>query len=303
MENGERRTENREQRTESRNRKTEIGSSSSVLRSLFSALRFPFSVLCFLFSVLCSLFSPPVHAAEPTPAMLKNVGIEPRLGKTVPLSLEFTDASGQTVSLRNYFDGTKPVILVLAYYECPNLCTFVLNGMVEGLQKMSWTAGKEFQIVIVSIDPKETPKLAGEKKKSYLNKYGREGVSGGWRFLVGKEKNIRSLADAVGFKYAYDESIRQYAHAAGLFILTPEGKLARTLFGIQFSPRDLRLALTEASEGKIGTVLDKILLFCYAYDPKASRYVLFASNLMKAGGALTVLALGFALLRLGRKRG
>lgn len=243
-----------------------------------------------------------VFAAEPTLAMLQNVGIEPPLGASLPLELEFTDENGQTVALGQYFKGNRPVILELVYYECPNLCTYLLNGALEGLKGLKWSAGKEFELVAVSIDPNETPDLAAVKKANYLKEYGRPGSESGWHFLTGTEENIQKLAAAVGFRYRYDPEIKQYAHAAGLFVVTPQGKLARTLFGIQFNPRDLRLALLEASEGKMGTVVDRLLLFCYGYDPKASKYVLFAGNAMKAGGAATLLILGFLIYRLGRKK-
>ncbi|MBI4125155.1 MAG: SCO family protein [Deltaproteobacteria bacterium] len=234
--------------------------------------------------------------------MLQNVGIDPKLGTVFPLELEFTDEAGETVTLGKYFKENKPVILELVYYGCPNLCTYLLNGTLEGLKGLKWSAGREFEMVAVSIDPNETPDLASTKKANYLKEYGRSGSETGWHFLTATEANVRQLADAVGFRYQYDPEIKQYAHAAGLFVLTPDGKLARTLFGIQFSPRDLRLALVEASEGKVGTIVDRLLLFCYGYDPKANKYVLFASNAMKAGGAATIFALSFLVYRLGRKR-
>lgn len=242
-------------------------------------------------------------AAEPRPAMLQNVGIDPQLGATIPLELEFTDESGQRVKLANYFNGERPVILALVYYECPNLCTYLLNGTLRGLKGLEWSVGNQFEVVAVSINPNESPDLAKAKKANYLQEYGRPGSEEGWHFLTATEETVQKLAAAVGFRYQYDPEIKQYAHAAGLFVLTPKAKLARTLFGIQFSPRDLRFALVEASEGKVGTIVDQILLFCYGYDPKANRYVLFASNAMKAAGAATIFALGFLIYRLGRDKG
>lgn len=232
------------------------------------------------------------HGTEGTPPALKGVGIHPELGSPLPLELTFTDETANTVSLKNYFDGNRPVLLALVYYECPNLCNHLLDGTVETFKKLDWTVGKEFKFLAVSIDSRETPTLALKKKENYLK---------GGHFLTGKEENIRSLAKAVGFNYYYDEEIQQYAHAAGLFVFTPQGKLARVLNGIQFSPRDLRLALLEASQGKMGTVVDRLLLLCYRYDPHASKYVLFANNLMRGGGAVTLLALGYLIFKMGRK--
>ena len=281
------------------NRKRRHGDTENGKRKTDS--RSPFSVLCFL--CLCSLFSVfSIRAAEPVPPELQGIGITPTLGEMLPLSLTFQNEQGKTVALGSFFKGKKPVILALVYYECPNLCTFLLNGATEGLSKIPMTIGNEFDFVAVSIDPKETPELASQKKEAYLKEYGRPQAAEGWHFLVGQEENIKKLADSVGFSYRYDAQEKQYAHAAAIFMATPDGKVARVLQGIQFNPRDLRLALVESSEGKIGTFTDQVLLFCFRYDPKGSRYGLFASNLMKGAGAATLLFLGFLLIRLRRKK-
>src|ERR1043166_2120049 len=185
--------------------------------------------------------------------LLKRIGLDQRLNETVPLSLKFRDENGQTVQLQRYF-GSKPVVLVLAYYECPMLCTQVLNGLLGSLRKSSLDAGRDFQVVVVSINPTESPALAMAKKRQYLNRYNRPGAEEGWHFLTGDEDSIQALARSVGFRYAYDAEQKQYAHAAGIMVVTPLGKLARYFYGIEYSPKDLRLGLIEASAGKIGTL-------------------------------------------------
>lgn len=244
-----------------------------------------------------------LHAAESLPPELEGIGIDEKAGAPISLDLEFTGEAGERTPLKKFFDGKKPVILSLAYYSCPTLCGFIFNGVVTGLKNLAWSSGKEFEWVNVSIDPKETPELAAAKKQNYLAEYGRSGAEKGWHFLTGDEADIQKLASEVGFHYRYDAEEKQYAHAAGIFIVSPEGKLSRTLYGIDYPARDLRLALTEASQGKIGSVVDRLMLFCYRYDPKAKRYSLYAANLMRAGGVLTVLGLGFLIFRLKRKGG
>ena len=241
------------------------------------------------------------QAHEAVPIELEGIGITEHLGDTIDLNLPFVDESGQAVTLKKYFDGVHPVILTLVYYECPNLCHFLLNGFTDSLNQLAWSAGEQFNIVTVSIDPKEKYLLAGPKKKSHLEIYQRATAANGWHFLTGQEKNIQPLAAQVGFGYRYDADEKQYAHPAAIFILTPTGKISRVLYGITFNPRDLKLALLEATEGKIGTAVDKFLLFCYHYDPKGRKYALFATNLMKGAGAVTVFAVG-SLLLFGKKK-
>ncbi len=239
--------------------------------------------------------------AEPLPKQLEGVGITEHPGARVPLDLEFVAEDGRPVKLSQYISGKKPVILTLNYFRCPMLCTLLLNGMVDGLKELSWTPGKEFEIVTVSFDPLETPKLAMLKKESYITEFGRPAAAAGWHFLTGKEANIKALTGAVGFGYRYDEERQQYAHAAGIFLLTPDGRVARVLYGVVFESRTLKLGLTEAGEGKVGSTTDQALLFCYHYDANAGRYVVAASNLMRLGGAATALVVGVWLVGAWRR--
>lgn len=234
------------------------------------------------------------HAiAAEIPDELKEIKISEHLGDAVSVKdLVFKDEAGKSVHLSDYFHAGKPVILNLTYFECPNLCTFVLNGLVSGMKKLDWVPGKQFEIVTVSINPRETPELAARKKAAYLDAYGKEGVAQGWHFLTGEEPAIKQLAQQVGFGYRYDEKEKQYAHSAAIFALTPEAKISRYLYGVEFQPMDLKLSLLEASNGKIGTVVDRILLFCYRYDPQTHKYSVYLTNLMQASGAGTVLVFG-----------
>ncbi|MDO8643599.1 MAG: SCO family protein [bacterium] len=233
----------------------------------------------------------PLWGAESTPRELKEVGIEEYLGKGIDLNLIFTNESGQTLPLKRYFEKGRPVVLALVYYECPNLCQFLIRGLNESLQRLDWNVGEKFEVVTVSINPEEDDQLAQANRESQLKAYGREGAGDGWHALVGQQANIKALAEQIGFRYKYDKEEEQYAHAAGLFILSPEGKISRVLYGVQFEPRDLKLALLEAAQGKIGTLVDRLTLYCYSYDPKTHRYSLFARNLMKLGGLVTVVFL------------
>ncbi len=239
--------------------------------------------------------------AEPLPKALVGVGITEHPGVKIPLDLQFTAEDGRPVLLSQYFDGRRPVILTLNYYRCPMLCGLLLNGLVEGLKGLAWTPGKEFEVVTLSIDPLETHTLAMLKKESILTELGRPGAAAGWHFLTGEEKPIRALADAVGFGYRYDRDLQQYAHPAGIFILTPDGRTARVLYGVAFEPRTLKLSLAEASEGKVTSTADQILLFCYHYDASSGRYVLAANNIMRAGGVATALLVGVWLAAAWRR--
>ena len=247
--------------------------------------------------------APPVAAqrAEPLPKQLEGVGITEHPGARVPLDLEFAAEDGRPLRLSQVISGSKPVILTLNYYRCPMLCGLLLSGLLDGLKQLPWTPGKEFEIVTVSIDPLETPKLAMLKKESYLTDYGRPGAAGGWHFLTGKDATIKALTGAVGFGYRYDEERQQYAHPAGIFLLTPDGRVARVLYGVVFEPKTLKLGLTEAGEGKIGSTTDQALLFCYHYDANAGRYVVAASNFMRLGGAATALVVGVWLMTAWRR--
>lgn len=224
------------------------------------------------------------------PASLQSVGFDQRLDNQVPLDAEFRDESGRIVKLGDYF-GDKPVILVLAYYRCPMLCTEVLNGLVRALIDVPLDVGRNFNVVTVSFDRRETPELAAAKKQTYLQRYGRPGAEKGWHFLTGEQPAIDRLTQAVGFRYRYDSQYDQFAHASGIMVLTPGGKLARYFFDISYSPRDVRLGLVEASQGKIGTAADQVLLFCFQYDPREGKYGPAVMNLLRLGAALTVLVI------------
>jgi protein SCO1 len=231
------------------------------------------------------------------PAMLEGVGIEEHLGRQIDLNLTFTAENGYPVALSEYFHKGRPVILDLIYYSCPNLCTLVLNGQTAAMRELlPWTPGKEYEVVTISIDPNESFDLARKKKAIYLSSF--DHPAPGWHFLCDRDGNAKKLAETIGFKYRWDERTQQFAHAAGITILTPEGKAARYLYGATFHPRDLRFSLAEASENRTTMAVQKILLFCYHYDPQAGGYVLFATNIMRGGGILTVLLIGFFLGRM-----
>ncbi len=231
-----------------------------------------------------------------TDDLRKKVGFDQKLDEQLPLDLEFTDESGKSVKLSDYF-GEKPVILVLAYYRCPMLCTQVLNGLTTSMREMPFTVGKEFNVLTASFDPRETPDLAAAKKKTYVTSYGRAGGNEGWHFLTGKQPAIDALTKSVGFRYVYDAKADQFIHTSGIIILTPKGKISKYFRDIAFPARDLRLGLVEASESKIGSPTDEILLFCYHYDPASGKYTTSILNLVRAGGVLTLVVLvGMVLL-------
>jgi protein SCO1/2 len=245
------------------------------------------------------LASDPMQSVGVRPELLKQVGLDQKLNQTIPLNLTFRDENGAPVQLAQFF-GQKPVILTLVYYNCPMLCTQVLNGVESGLKELQMDIGKQFDVVTISIDPTESHVLAKVKQEMYVGMYGRPGAAQGWHFLSGDEPQIKQLADAVGFRYAYDPDTKQFAHVSAIMLLTPEGNISRYFYGIQYPSRDLRLGLVEASEGKIGTPVDQVLLFCYHYDPATGKYGLLISHVIQAGGALTVLILGVAMLILFR---
>jgi protein SCO1 len=242
----------------------------------------------------------PIQAAGVQPALLRDVGLDQKLGSALPLDLTFRDEHGQSVALRQFF-GQKPVVLTLVYYQCPMLCTEVLNGLLRATKELSLQIGKDFTIVTVSIDPAERPILANVKHELYTGLYGRRGAAQGWHFLTGDEAQIKALAQAVGFRYAYDSASGQFAHPSGIMLLTPDGKLARYFYGISYPSRDLRLGLVEASQEKIGSPVDQILLFCYHYDPATGKYGLLISRVIKAAAALTVFSLGLVIALLFRR--
>ncbi|MEE6249281.1 MAG: SCO family protein [Bdellovibrionota bacterium] len=219
------------------------------------------------------------------------VGIDEKLGDKIDLNLKFKNEQGEEISLGSYFQSGKPVMLALVYFNCPSLCNFQLNGIVETLKKLEWTTGNEFEFVIASIEPTETPDLAKSKKESYMTVYDRKEGAKGWHFLTGSQESITALADQVGFRYKWVESRNEYAHTAATYVLTPEGKISRYLYGIGFTPKTLRLSLVEASNNKIGNAVDRFLLYCFRYDPEKRGYAFYAFNIMRAGAAVSVVAL------------
>jgi protein SCO1/2 len=232
---------------------------------------------------------------EPVPKQLARVGIEEKLDAPLPLQLVFKDEAGRDVTLGSYFRPGHPVVLTLNYYRCPMLCTLELNGLVEAMKGLTWTPGDEFTVVTVSFDPRETPELARAKQQSYLEDLGKPEASSGWHFLTGSGPNIEALTKAVGFSYEYDKATDQYGHAAVIMLATPDGRVARYLYGVAFAPDTLKLGLLEASKGKIGSTWERFILYCYHYDAGQGRYALAAMSIMRAGGALTVLVVGFVI--------
>jgi protein SCO1/2 len=244
-------------------------------------------------------------SGEPTatrPAIMSRIGIDQKLNQQVPLDLVFTDEAGREVRLGEYF-GKRPVILALVYYECPMLCTQVLNGVATALGVLNFTVGKEFDVVAVSINPREGPGLASQKKAAYVERYNRPGSEAGWHFLTGRQESIDRLASAVGFRYEYDEETKLYAHGAGIEVLTPKGVISKYFYGIEYSSRDLKFGLMEASEERIGTAIDSVLLLCYHYDPATGKYGATALTAIRLGGVATILAfLSFLFVSLRRER-
>jgi protein SCO1/2 len=236
------------------------------------------------------------------PKVLSEVAYDQRLNEQLPLDLRFTDENGRQVRLGDYF-GKRPVVLAFVYFECPMLCTQVLNGLTTALTVLDETVGRDFDVVAVSFDPRETPALASGKKKSHLDRYKRPGSADGWHFLTGDETSIGALTSAAGFRYAWDDRTQQFAHPSGIIVATPEGKLSRYFFGIEYMPRDLKFALMESSAGRIGSVVDNLLLYCYHYDPATGSYGFVAMNAVRLGGLVTLLALlGFVVVSIRREQ-
>jgi protein SCO1/2 len=238
--------------------------------------------------------------ASSMPGPLKSVRYDQRLGAQVPLDLPFRDENGTPVRLADYL-GKKPAVLVLAYYHCPMLCDMVMQAVESGLKPLSLDPGKDFDVIVASIDPTDTPERATMKRRDILKRYARPAADAGWHFLSGPEPSIERLANAVGFQYVYDSKLNQYAHAAGVVILTPGGKVSRYLFGIEYPPRDLRLGLVEASGGKIGGLADQVLLYCFHYDPTVGRYSAVTLNIIRGASALFAVGLGLFIVLLRRR--
>lgn len=251
--------------------------------------------------LLACLAAAAAAPAQTVPQQLRNIGIDQLLNQQVPLDLTFRDETGRQVALREFFKG-KPVVLSLVYYHCPMLCTMALDGLVGSLRAVPLDIGKDFNVVTVSFDPAEGPELAAGTKAKVLGRYQRPGAAEGWHFLTGEEGSIHSLAESVGFRYAPDGK-REFAHATAIMVLTPEGKLARYLYGIEYAPRDLRWALVEASAGKIGSRVDQVLLYCFHYDPSFGKYSLAVMNVIRVlGGATAILLGGFMVMMFRRDR-
>jgi protein SCO1/2 len=248
-----------------------------------------------------SVPAPGKAATEQIP-ILKEIGIDQKLNATLPLDLEFNDEAGGVVTLRQFF-GPRPVVLALVYYGCPMLCTQVLNGLAGSLQGVPYLVGQEYEVVVVSFDPGETPAMAAERKQQFVRRYIRDVREENIHFLTGRDASIKALTSAVGFRYAWDQQTSQFAHPAAITVLTGDGRVSRYLYGVEFAPRDLKLALVEASEGRIGSLVEQAMLFCYHYDPERGRYGFVIMNLVRAAGALTVLVLGASIvLSLRRER-
>jgi protein SCO1/2 len=240
-----------------------------------------------------------------TPAPeLSGVALVEHLGDTLPRDAAFRDTEGKAVTLGQFFDGKRPTLLVFAYHTCPMLCSLVLDATVRSLNDVEWTVGREFDVVSISIDPHDTPETATRKRASVVESYSRsKGSASGWHFLTGDETNIRKVTDAIGFQFRYDERQKQYAHPAAIYLLTPEARIARYLYGIQFDPKDVRLGLLEAAQGHSVSTTERILLYCYHYDPQVGRYSMVAMNVMRLGGVVTLGALGsFLTIMWARER-
>ena len=258
-------------------------------RAAYSAL--------FSLTILLTIGGAAFAQANPAaPELTEGVDITPVVGTQVPMDTTFVDEKGKVIKLSDYLDGEKPVLLSLGYYRCPMLCDLVLNGVVDGLKGVDWDPGDKFEMITISIDPKETPTLAKLKKQNYVKTYGKAAANKGWHFLTGEEESIKAIADAVGFHYRYDEKSNEYIHGAAVFLLTPDGKLSRCLRGIIFDPQTIRLSLAEASEGKQVSTLDSLLLLCFHYDPDRGTYSLAAVGVMKLAGLATLIGLSALLL-------
>jgi protein SCO1/2 len=255
--------------------------------------------------VLALMLVPSVAAfSQPTtqPGPLQDVGFDQRLGESVPLDAVFVDERGKRVTLGDFF-GDRPVIMALVYYECPMLCTMVLNGLTSSLRTLEFDPGKEFEVVIVSFDTRETPAEASSAKSTHVGRYDRPGTENGWHFLTGSEESIQRVTQSLGFRYVWVPESNQFAHAAGIVALTPDGQIARYFYGIEYAPRDVRLGLVEAADNQIGSLVDQVLLYCFHYDPVVGKYSAVAMNILRLAAAATVLALGsFLILQWRRDR-
>jgi protein SCO1/2 len=272
------------------------------MAKLQSSLSFQSLLLAGLLLGSASLWAHPGDDIKAAPTSeeqareLKDVGITEHLGDNLDLNLKFKNEKGELVTLGSFYNGVNPVLVSLVYYSCPGLCSFHLNGVVDAIKNLDWTIGKQYQYVVISFDPRETSDLAAKKKESYLKLYKRPEAAAGWHFLTGDAETIQKITSQVGFKYQWKEDTQEWAHASAAIVTTPNGKISRYLHGIIFDEKTFRLALNEAGEGKIGTFVDRMIWYCFHYDPKQSKYVLYATNVMKAGGIGIILALVAVML-------
>jgi protein SCO1/2 len=252
-------------------------------------------------------YDPNVDVTTGLPPALKEIGIEQKLNEQLPLDIEMKDEDGKIVRLGDYFNKGRPVLIAFVYYECPMLCSQVLNGLTGSLKGISFDAGKEFDVLAISFDASEfdKPELAKAKKAAYMERYGRPGTEGGWHFLTGSEESIKAVTSAAGFSFKWDEKSQQFAHAAAIIVATPEGKLSRYLFGIDYSPKDLKFGIMESAENKVGNLAEKLMLYCYHYDPSTGKYGLAVMNVMRLGGIATLIGIGamlFVFWRRGKRK-
>ena len=242
--------------------------------------------------------------ASNVPPQFKEITFQQRLNEQLPLDAMFTDETGRTVALGDYF-GSKPVVLAFVYYQCPMLCSQTMNGISSALKVVPFTPGEDFEVVLVSFDPRDTPEAANAKKRAHMQHWSVENTAGGWHFLTSDEETIRRVTAAAGFTYKWDERSGQFAHVSGILTVTPDGRLSRYFYGVEYSPKELRLALVESGEGRIGSAIDELLLYCFHYDPESGRYGLMVMNLVRLGGVMTVLAMAgyIVVMRLRESRG
>ena len=284
---------------ENRGSRIENSTPPSFIFYLLSSILYPLFPILYLLLTVITMHGQTSNAGSKIEAV-EGITIEQKLNEQIPLDLNFLDATGQRVQLSDYF-GEKPVILSLVYYECPMLCSMILNGLLRSINTLSFDVGDQFNIITVSFDPKETTKLAMGKKKSYLSKYGRLDAENGWHFLTGDESSIQRLTEAVGFNYKYDPETKQFVHASGIMVLTPQGKLSRYFYGVEYSAKDLKFGLMEAANDKIGSAVDQLLLYCYHYDPVTGKYGVVIMNVIRISGTATVLVLAVFMLVMFRR--
>ena len=252
--------------------------------------------------VVCPVTAQDRFAGE-VPAELEGADIVDRSGEMVPEDIELVNEHGEPVRVGDFLNGSRPLVVQFVYYNCPMLCTLVLNGYLDAAKELDWVPGQDYEVLSVSFDPADTPALALAKKKNYVEALGKEGAGEGWHFLTGDSAQVYAFTQALGFGFRWVEEKKEFAHAAGMFVLTPEGKVSRTLYGIEFPVKDLRLSLVEAGEGRLGSPFDRLLLYCFQYDSETHKYSLVARNVMKLGGLLTVIAIGaFLTIQWGRER-